>query len=160
MSRLLLLLLVWSPIAAFARLGETEAEMTARFGQPTLRSKHTHVTQGKSWELGPVLFFKQDDWRIQADLVDGRCVAIHYSKSGDWTEDQIQLVVGSNSQGAKWTEITKPQLSKMKREWKRADGATAEWMRNGMKLVSPAYQRAKDVVEAKAKAEASRKPKI
>lgn len=161
MRRLILICSLFLTSSAFARLGETEAEMNARFGKPTSRSKHSIITQGAIREVGPALHYRQDDWIIQANLVDGRCVAISYSKRGDWTEDQIQLVLGSNSQGAAWTETTNPSIKKLQRSWKRADGGTAEWkIGQAMSLVSPAYARAKAVVEAKAKAEASRKPKI
>lgn len=152
---------VLSATIANARLGEDEKELTTRFGQPSLRSNHSIVSQGKIRSLGPTLIFKQDDWLIQADLVDGRCVRIHYSKPGDWTEKQFSFVLDANAQGARWSEISKKELSKFKREWKRSDSATAEWSRGGaMIVVSPAYQRAVANAEQKAKAEASRDPKI
>jgi hypothetical protein len=147
-------------LLAHARLGETEAEMIARFGQPALRGKHSTIAQGKSWDLGPSFYFKQDDWQIHCDLVDGRCVRIRYGKKGDWTDEQFQLVLAYNSQGTKWTENSKPG-SKSVRSWKRSDGATADWIKGGnMKMTVPAYDRAKEVVEAKAKAEASKKPRV
>ena len=137
--------------SAHARLGETETEMIARFGQPALRSKHSTIAQGKSWDLGPSFYFRQDDWQIHCDLIDGRCVRIRYGKVGDWTEEQIQLVLAYNCQGIKWTETSNQSLTKLKRTWKRSDGATAEWNHgSGMKMVVPAYDRAKQVVEAKA----------
>lgn len=156
------------PIALFfmtataqARLGETEQEMVDRFGKPMQRGEHTVIAQGKSWVLGPTVHFRQEDWQISADLVDGRCVRIAYSKRGDWTEEQVQLVLGSNSQGIKWTETSKPNTKKIERSWRRNDGALAGWSTLGsIRMVVPAYDRAKQVVEAKAKAEVSRKPKI
>jgi hypothetical protein len=155
----LLLLLVLSTVA-HARLGDTEAELFARFGQPKVTSKHSIAAQGKMWEMGPRFLFHQADWRIHCDFADGRCVRIEYDKTGDWTEDQIQLVLGSNSQGAKWTETTKGSI-KVVRSWKRADGADATWNKfAGIKMIVPAYERAKQVIEAKAKAAASEKPKI
>ena len=109
---------------------------------------------------GPKYYFQQGDWHIYCVLVDVRCVWIDYGKPGKWTEEQVQLVLGSNSQGAKWTETTKGG-GRLSREWKRADGADAKWHQlTGMKLVVPAYERAKQVIEAKAKAAASQKPKI
>lgn len=146
---------------AHARLGETEAEMVKRFGAPAMRSKHSTFAQGKSLEMGPTLYFRQDDWSIGCDLVDGRCVRIAYSKPGEWTTEQISLVLAYNSQGASWSETGKPGTASFARSWKRADGATAEWKRgSGMQMVVPAYERAKKTVEAKAKAAASAKPKI
>jgi hypothetical protein len=145
---------------AHARLGETEAELVARFGQPKFRSKDLMGAQGRMWDIGPKYIFYQDDWQIHCVLVDGRCVWIDYGKPGEWTEEQIQLVLSSNSQGAKWTETTKDG-GRASRTWKRADGADAHWRGPaGIKLVVPAYERAKQVIEAKAKAAASQKPKI
>jgi hypothetical protein len=143
-----------------ARLGETEAQMIARFGQPAYRNQHSIFTQGKGWPLGPSLLFRQDDWSISCDLVDGRCVRIQYGKPGEWTEEQIQLVLAYNSQGGKWTETSNPAARKYQRTWKRADGAEAVWNSGHMRMVVPAYERAKQVLEAKAKAAASQKPKI
>src|SRR5688500_5276913 len=91
---------------AHARLGESEVQMIARFGEPVHRTQHSTYAQGKVWHMGPSLSFRQDDWSIGCDLVDGRCVKIQYGKSGQWTEEQIQLVLAYNSQGAKWTETS------------------------------------------------------
>jgi hypothetical protein len=146
---------------AHARLGETEKQLVERFGAPSSRATHKIFAQGKFVDLGPTLHFKQDDWRIDCDLIDERVVRIHYRKPGDRTEGQVQLVLGYNTQDLKWAETSKPSIAKLQRTWKRDDGATAEWSKSGgIKLVVPAYDRAKQVVEAKAKAEASKKPKI
>lgn len=146
---------------ANARLGESEAELIQRFGEPAARSKHIVMTQGKILEMGPTLRFYQGDWVISCDLVEGRCMRISYSKKGDWTEPQIQLVLNSNSQGATWTETTKPMIVKLQREWKRADASTAIWqMSGGMTLVWDAYIKAKTALEERARVEAAKKPKI
>src|SRR5438874_1394864 len=87
---------------AQARLGETEKQLVERFGAPGSRSRHSIIAQGRIWELGPTLNFKQNDWQISCDLVDERVVRIQYQKVGEWTEDQIQAVLNSNSQGDKW----------------------------------------------------------
>lgn len=148
-------------VTASARLGDTEAELVKRFGEPTGRSKHSIITQGKLLEMGPVLFFKQDDWSISCDLVDGRCMRIGYSKPGDWTEDQIRLVLNTNSQGAAWTVTTKPSIAKLQRTWRRSDGSTATWNKmGGMNLVWSAYEVAKKKAEDRAKVQGMKKPKI
>jgi hypothetical protein len=154
------LCLMFVASAAFARLGETEAEMVTRFGKAQSKADHKVAAQGKMWTVGSSLSFKQDDWLIQCDVVDGRCARISYGKRGEWTEEQLQLVLAYNSQGAKWNETTKVG-GKSRRTWTRSDGASAEWMSiTGIKMVAPAYERAKQVLEAKAKADASKKPKI
>lgn len=147
--------------SAWARLGETEGELVARFGKESLRSNHSIVTQGKSHTLGPVLFFKQDDWSINCYLIDNKCMRISYAKPGDWSEDQIRLVLNSNSQGAQWGETSKPSIAKLQRTWKRIDGSTASWQKGGgMTLVWDAYNKAKAAVEERAKVAAKKKPKI
>jgi hypothetical protein len=144
---------------AEARLGDNEAEMIERFGNPTSRSKHWVHAQGKRYEMGPKLTFKQDDWFISCDLIDGRCVRISYAKPGDWTEEHIRTVLTANAQGAIWTE--KSLNRKMRREWTRSDGSTAAWGgMGGMDLVWDAYNKAKATVEERAKVEAKKKPKI
>jgi len=146
--------------SAWARLGETEAELIARFGQPTFRDKHSTYVQGKVWELGPRLSFKQDDWSIVSEMVDGRAATESYTKVGEWTDAQILAVLAANAQGATWTLTSKPGSSAYLREWKRTDGATARWTGRSISLVAPAYARAKEIAEAKAKAETRRMPKI
>lgn len=145
----------------YTRLGDTEQELLKRFGAPILTSKHFVITQGKFIEFGPTLIFKQEDWSISSDLVDGRCMKISYSKPGDWSEDQIQLVLSTNSQATKWTENTKPAIAALLREWKRSDGSIAKWQKGvGMTLVWDAYDKAKAALEERARLQAIKKPKI
>jgi hypothetical protein len=150
------------PIAASARLGETETELVKRFGVTKNVSRHVTFAQGKSITLGPAFFFQQEDWSIQCDLIDGRCMRISYHKPGDWTEEQVRLVLNSNAQGAKWTETTEPKVATLRRTWKRSDGSTASWDKAGsMQLTWSAYDKARKAAEEKARVEsASKKPKI
>ncbi|HVT92881.1 MAG TPA: hypothetical protein VHD76_08550 [Bryobacteraceae bacterium] len=148
-------------VSAWARLGETEAELIKRFGAPIMTSKHFIFAQGKMVAMGPVWCFRQDDWSIQCDLVEGRCMRITYSKPGDWSEDQIQLVLNSNGQGAKWTEDRKGEVAGFKRIWRRTDGSTATWQKgSGMSLTWQAYDKAKAKLEERLRVEALQKPKI
>ena len=148
--------------AAHARLGETEAELFKRFGMTKTISHHVTFAQGKMITLGPTLFFKQDDWSIQCDMIDGRCMRILYHKPGDWTSDQIQLVMNSNTQGAKWTETSKQSVISLQRTWRRSDGSTATWGKGtGIQITWSAYEKAKKAAEEKARVEsAAKKPKI
>jgi hypothetical protein len=146
--------------SCWARLGEKEHELVARFGQPVMRGKQSHSAQGKMWELGPRLYFKQDDWNIVSVLIDGRVAHEEYGKVGSWTAEQVQAVLSANAQGAKWTETTKSGAT-LSRNWKRADGAVAEWVQGGgFTFTTPAFGRAKELAEAKAKAAAKHTPKI
>lgn len=147
---------------ASARLGDSEAELLKRFGDPIRRSGHMISAQGKSYEMGRRFIFKQDDWTITCIVVDGRCMKIQYGKRGDWTEEQFQLVLSANSQGTAWTETSKASVAKMLRSWKRSDGSIAQWSKpeGSIELTWSAYDRAKAAVETRAKAESSKKPKI
>ena len=117
----------------FARVGETEQQLLQRFGSPISRGKHVTAAQGRSYELGPTLAFKQDDWRISCDLIDGRCVRISYSKTGEWTAEHFQTVLNANSQGEKWTDLSNATVKRMAREWKRSDGVLSLWPRRGLR---------------------------
>jgi hypothetical protein len=46
--------------ASYARLGETEAELIARFGQPKGRTTDKMGAQGQMWDIGPKYIFYQD----------------------------------------------------------------------------------------------------
>lgn len=156
------LLLGFLPAIALARLGETEAELVARFGAATSKTKEITPAQGKMVEFGTTLTFRQGDWSIACTIIDGRSCKENYQKKGEWTEDQFATVLNSNAQGARWTDLSKPAAKTHSREWKRADGATAKWSRfgGGITVTHPAYVRAKELTEAKAKADAARIPKI
>jgi len=155
------LLLLALPAAASARLGDTEKELVKRFGPATERRKETTFAYGKDVEFGDRLVFKQGDWIVESVVVDGRCAWESYTKAGDWNEKQLLLVLTTNAQGARWTELTDFDKREQERDWRREDGGTAHWQAKGpMVVVHPAYDRAKARAEAKAKADEARLPKI
>jgi len=161
MRKMLINILCLMPVVSYGRLGETEAQLQQRFGPPTSQSKDMIMSQGKIFELCPILTFKQDDWYIHSHIVEGRCALEAVSKPGEWTDAQITLVLTSNAQSAKWTEITNPSLRKLRREWRREDGATAIWqLGQGFVVTHPAYNLAKQRAQDKAKANASRLPNL
>jgi hypothetical protein len=160
MKKIVLFLISLLPVVSFARLGETESNLQQRFGEPTSRQTQRIIAQGKFIDLCPMLRFKQDDWSITCYLIDGRSSKENYSKQGEWTDEQIEFVITTNAQGAIWTPM-KSSSPKLRREWKRADGATAIWQLGaGLTLTHPAYVRAEEQAKAKAKADASRLPKL
>ena len=156
---LFILLLVFAPTTLVARLGESNPELQRRFGRPLSTATGKVSLQGKLYDVGEALTFRQDDWTIQATLVDGKSVREFYTKRGEWTESQVATVLTSNAQGLKWSEVTKGDR-RLLRRWRREDGATAEWSINRMSVTHPAHVRAIKVLEAKAKAEVSRPAKI
>jgi len=146
------------PLSAHARLGETERELIARFGQPDSRSNEYVSAQGNTFAFCPKLTFRQDDWYINCDMVDGRCVRIAYYKRGDWTEDQFLTVLTVNAQGARWTEVERRQFV---REWKREDGTIAHWQAGqSFFITTPAFERAKQAAVAKENAAVRQIPKL
>jgi len=157
----LVLITLLLPLTAHARLGETEPELTARFGRPQTKGKFSTFAQGHTIPLGWELTFRQNDWTITCDLVDDRCARIRYYKPGDWTDDQILTVLTVNAQGAKWSDITKPANRYYVREWKREDGAIAHWQRGlSMTITTPAFEQAEMLAKEKAKVEASQIPNL
>lgn len=110
------LVLLFVPAIAFARLGETEAELVARFGAAAHKGTESAITQGKILKFGTTLRFRQGDWSIESTIIDGRSCKENYQKSGEWTEEQLTTVLNSNAQGAKWTDISKPSVKKLARE--------------------------------------------
>jgi hypothetical protein len=146
------------PLSAHARLGETERELIARFGQPDSRSNEYVSAQGRMFALCPILVFRKDDWQITCDLIDDRCARISYYKRGDWTEDQFLTVLTVNAQGAKWTEVANRPLV---REWKREDGAIAHWQAGqSFFITTPAFERAKQAAVARENAAVRQIPKL
>jgi hypothetical protein len=149
------------PFVAFGRLGETERELTARFGAPVSKRSETMIAQGKILEIGTTFSFRQGDWHIDSVVIEGRCAEEVYSKTGDWTDDQFSAVLTSNAQGEQWTDISKEMIKGMIREWHRDDGGTAVWhVAGGMVVTNPSYGRAIKRAADKAKAEASNVPKL
>lgn len=153
-------MLVLLPCCVQARLGETAEQLTARFGKPQMHYVEHVFAQGKMLDFCLVLEFRQDDWAITCNMVNGKCVKIQYSKKGDWTEEQIQTVLESNKQQDVWKEVSKPSLKKIKREWSRSDSATAVWSTSSITIVTPAYDLAKKQLQDKAKEQSKAMPKI
>jgi hypothetical protein len=157
----LLLAILLCPTISFARLGETEQQLTARFGPPSSRSKELTLAQGRTIEFGTSLFYRPDDWIVSVVIVDGRSVQEYYVKKGDWSEEQFSTVLTSSSEGSSWKDVSKEVSRKSAREWQRADGAVAKWqLGQGMSVTNPAYVKAKAKAVDKAKEDAARIPKI
>ena len=159
------MMLTWGllvlPLGGLARLGETEPELVARLGEPLTHTDEITPTQGKMIAFGKRYYFKQGDWSIECVIVDGRCAKEVYRKPGEWTEEQFRSILASEAQGARWADRSQESAKKFRREWRRDDGATAVWgFVSGLAVTHPAYVRAKERAEAKAKADASRVPRF
>jgi hypothetical protein len=156
--------LTWllAPIVAFAHLGDSEQQLTARFGQPLSRGHDITLAQGKVVSFGSKLSFQQGDWTITCIEIDGRCARVFYTKTGEWVEDQLRAVLTSNAQGKRWTDNSKEMVKQLMRDWRRSDGAVAYWrmVDRTMVVTDPAYDRAVQDIQAKAKADASQIPNL
>ena len=160
LSRLLFIAAVF-PAMCYGRLGDFESELISRFGPPVARAHEITLAQGKILEFGSTLSFRQGVWSVASVIIDGRCAREAYTKPGDWTQDQFKTILSANSQGASWTDISKEMVKGLVREWHRDDGADAVWHLGGaMVVTNPAYYRAKQAIEQRAKADAAQVPKI
>jgi hypothetical protein len=154
-------ILLFSPIALFGRLGETEQQLTARFGTPVQRAQEIELAQGKVLVFGESLTFKQKGWSIVSVIIEGKCTREVYIKSGDWTQEQLSLILSSNAQGESWFETSQDLTKSLTRKWHRSDGADATWLLSGSMVVThPAYERAKKNAADRAKADAAQLPNI
>ncbi|MBL9192561.1 MAG: hypothetical protein JNJ82_09390, partial [Opitutaceae bacterium] len=88
----------------FGRLGDTKAELVERLGPVRTTSKHFVIAQGKIIPLGPNYSFQKDGWMIECDLIDDRCARLRYYKKGDWTEEQLTVLLSNNAGAGRWSE--------------------------------------------------------
>lgn len=139
---------------ASARVGATEAELTAQFGEPTARAVENVMVKGKLLPSFPKLTYEHGEWRkIVGVFVDNTCAKSTYDKEGLWPEEDYARVLADNAQGATWAED--PGTSKLRdvsRKWIRSDGATGYWRKNlGLTIVTPAFVAAEAAVKDKAR---------
>lgn len=113
-----------------ARIGETEAQLVVRFGIVQTRLPERTVAEGRVYLLGERVVLKQNEWRVTAVLIDGRCAKITYHKAGAWTEQQLTDLLTVNTGQWRWREIISA-TPKWQRTWRRADGLVAKWMYAG-----------------------------
>jgi len=96
---------------AHARLGDTEADLTARYGNGSNagQSFHMYYTQG---------------WIITVWLMDGHSESERFQKNSGASDEEIATLLTLNAQGHAWgPQQVNPNTSA--RAWKRDDGATA-----------------------------------
>lgn len=90
----------------FARLGETEAELIERYGEPV-------APEMNESEGGKILCFAKEGVFVQATVVHDRCVSEVYGfvvKDGDKVKpatakdsmEKIELLLKANARGGKW----------------------------------------------------------
>lgn len=103
----LLLCLVTAP--AFARLGETEAQMKGRYGDGSPNEDFQ-------------IHFSKNGWAIEATVHAGTCVKLNFAKEGllttRITEAEVSTLLEANQSGGPW----KPNPSKDFKTWVSGDG--------------------------------------
>jgi hypothetical protein len=106
---------------AWGRLGETEDELVARYGQPL--SEMDQKAEGNKIPLAE-LVFQKSGFEINVSLSDGISNAESFRKlNGDTIAfSEVQTLLTSNSQGIGWEA---PQTMGDDKQWGRDDGAIA-----------------------------------
>jgi hypothetical protein len=130
------LALLATAAAAFARLGETEAQSIARYGPQDnglIRAGEPPLLRGAR-----ELAFSQPGWRIRAAFADGVTVAIEYQKLGDALDgrrispEDIKAILEAEKGRGIW-RVAGADARKRRdrrdeenaRHWERSDRATA-----------------------------------
>lgn len=132
-----------NPNRALAQLGQTEAQLTARYGKPVLRSADMIAEQGKVQKIGDRLSFRVDDLNLTAVMMSGHCVSLRYTRTGVLTDAQIRQLLDLNGGFTEWRE-QKSTAPRIFRDWKRSDEAIASWRQHTLTLSTPAYEVARD----------------
>lgn len=125
---------------ARARIGESETQLTKRYGPPLRQSAGAIRT----------LIYSFDGWLVTCDFFDGICLRVCYSKSGEWTEETFEKLLNANGEASGWLDCGSPNLKKLTRAWKREDGTVASWVVGSLSVTSPRYEKAKAVTEVEA----------
>jgi hypothetical protein len=122
-SLLVLFLLIGLTSSAWARLGETENQLIARYGQELLK---TNVKIPGTQLTFDFLQFVKSGYSVQVSLVNGVSSEeeIHKPRNESITDEEAQILLNANSQGHPWVEDT--LKTDVPRKWHRDDGATAE----------------------------------
>ena len=119
---LVLLLMLGCGSSAWARLGESEAEVIQRLGKPYARQHFTWCDKDN---------FSVNGFTIVVTLINGLSVGEAYHiTSGNLTDSQIVDLLDANCEGFSWDEIPQNKIPKdifhpIKQMWQRPNGSTA-----------------------------------
>lgn len=126
----MILVSVIIPIGAFARLGETEAECTKRYGKPVNAPYSTNLMQRLNDRAhgGTYLstlridgflsgasnvVYEYDGWRIRVGFLDGKAERIEYQKiaekGGSWSinDEEIDAILVAEGGGSRSNYVSK-----------------------------------------------------
>jgi len=110
---MVILLILLMPVFAFTRIGETVEECEARYGK-TLGKENN--------ELG----FRKGGFWIKVTFYQGIAESVSYIKEGPGikiSDNEIAILLQSNSGGKKWKECVFPVNIKGMKYWETEDGA-------------------------------------
>ncbi len=155
------MVVVMMPLVTMARLGETEGECSARYGESSKAVEALPLLGGAT-----TLQYKYQGWMIRAAFVDGVAVRILYHKllapnvAPKIFDDEAKVILQGEAGGGQWREVS-PGLflvaSGMK-NWQNSNGRTAKLFVNQMTVDSPEAQAF--IQARKAQKEAQRKASI
>jgi hypothetical protein len=144
MKRLLLTLLLIITLTGptWARLGETEAQLTARYGAKTGSGR-------ASMPAAPdMLNFKKSGFEITVYLLNGVSAeeVITKSSADAIIDDEIETLLKVNGNGHDWVEV--PGM----KAWKRDDDGARAWIGDDRIVLTIASRQLIDANEAAVKA--------
>ena len=169
LTTLLATAVVWSPITALARLGETEAQSQARYGEPT--PQYSAPTDKPLMVGAKEVIYYFQGWRVRVALVNNVTVRVEYVHVPEGggpkqiSDAEAKVILDAEKGTYSWRE-QKPKtgnkdLNALKtlfdgRIWERSDHAMAKLTANLLLVVE---SRDADTIEKKlAKQAAVAKP--
>src|SRR6266581_1977613 len=126
MRAVILVVLVALVFRAEARIGETEEQCVGRYGK-VIERKHSEKPPAE------VCLFETGRFRIWASFLKGHVAALQVTTLDDapFSEDELQVIMKANSEGATWREIEAGGYRKFRRS---DDGATMSVVANSEAL--------------------------
>ena len=119
----------WPSSPARAQLGESEAAILHRFGQPTARETETSVEKSLTFEKPGVM--------TVVDLREGKCVGIAITKIlGDFSPAELQQFLHDNGDGKTWKHDKNDADA-----WYRSDGIVAYATVGFVSIVTPVEEK-------------------
>ena len=142
---LTLFLLVSLTIPAWARLGETEDQLIARYGKEIHKQKNEANGQQVGWTD---LLFGKSGFQIEVMLFNGvSSKETFWKTAGDeTTDDEIKTLLNDNAQDHAWNKEAPEDSQGISRKWQRDDGAVAGFESGRF------YVKAKELIDAEAAA--------
>jgi hypothetical protein len=132
-----LLFLLVVNYSAFARLGETQAQIETRYGAPrNLPFVESHPPVDGLIRKA----YLKNDVQIDVTYLNDKSVCECYERQNSaFTDELIQTLLGINSLGSKWVLKTRPvgQVDNGEKTWELANGAaTADMEGNRVEIMT------------------------